>query len=404
MSAEKRDPSTFDSKATEKDIEFGTRLFLARKPDEGDREALGNAVASGWSVEVLTRSFLSSLEFKNIKLPLLLGSREFPPETAEENPFEVPAGEKDVLYCYRLLLGRDPDPGGWEAYSGSVKRGWSLGHLVKTFLNSEEFKQRGLSRPLLQARPELIRMKGGFDLYVYTNDDLIGGYIRQRREFEPHVTRAIRSRLAKGATFVDLGANLGYFTILGAKAVGGGGKVVAFEPFPPNVRLLQLNVQANNLSNVYVYPFAAAEKRAAFVAYSVDGNAGLREFSGNPLDILSRDIVLSVPLDETLSWLERLDVIKIDVEGCEYRALSGGLGILRRHRPVIFSEFHPAALKVASGVSGEEYLELFLKLDYTFALISEDGGLSDCGTETRQVLDRFEAQTGDHLDFVAIPR
>jgi FkbM family methyltransferase len=394
----------FDQKATEKDIELGFRLFLARKPDEGDLEALGNAIASDWNVEVLVRSFLSSLEFKNTKLPMLLGSQRDQQGTAATNPFDAPAAEEDVYYCYRLLLGRNPDPNGWQTYLGSVNQGWSLGHLVRTFLSSEEFKARGLSRPLLPAKPESIRMKGGFDLYIYSNDDVIGGYIRQKKEFEPHVTQVIKTKLFKGATFVDIGANVGYYTVLGAKEVGPEGTVVAYEPFQPNVSLLYMNVKANNLSNVHIYPFAAAEKRTAFVAYSVDGNAGLREFSGNLEDMPTRDIVLSATLDETLSWVSRVDVIKIDVEGSEFRALTGGLAVIRKHRPIIFSEFLPNALKVASNVSGEEYLELFLELDYTLSLISEEGKLIECGTEIQIILDRYNSGAGDHLDFMASPK
>lgn len=394
----------FEPKATTRDIEFGYRLFLARKPDEGDLEALGNAISSDWDVGVLVRSILSSLEFKNTKLPMLLGSHQDQQSASAANPFDAPAADEDVYYCYRLLLGRNPDPNGWKAYTGFVNQGWSLGHLVKTFLSSEEFRTRGLSRPLLPAAPELIHMKGGFSLYIYSNDDVIGGYIRQKKEFEPHVTRAIRDKLFKGAAFVDIGANVGYFTILGAKAVGPGGTVVAYEPFQPNVTLLHMNVTANNLSNVHIYPFAAADKRTAFVAYSVDGNAGLREFSGKLEDMPSRDIVLSATLDETLSWLDRVDVIKIDVEGSEFRALTGARDIIRRHRPVIFSEFLPNALKVASNVSGEQYLELFLEYGYTLALISGDGGLYECGTEIQKILDGLEAQDGDHVDFVAAPR
>lgn len=394
----------FVRKANAKDIEFGCRLLLARDADEGDREALGTAIASDWTVEILVRSFLSSQEFKNIKLPLILSSQEKHRASGSPNPFDTAAAEEDVYYCYRLLLGRNPDPRGWQTYAGFVNQGWSLGHLVKTFLSSEEFKARGLSRPLLPAEPELIRMKGGFDLFIYTNDDVIGGYIRQEKEFEPHVTRGIKSKLFKGASFVDIGANVGYFTVLGAKAVGAEGTVAAFEPFPPNVTLLYMNVKANHLSNVRIYPFAAAETRTAFVAYSVDGNAGLREFSGKLEDMPSRDIVLSATLDETLSWLDRVDVIKIDVEGSEFRALTGAREIIRRHRPIIFSEFLPNALRVASNVSGEEYLELFLKFDYRLSLISEGGELLDCGTDIRKIMDGFAAASGDHVDFVATPK
>jgi FkbM family methyltransferase len=393
----------FDPAAYEKDIGFCYRLFLGRKPDPGDREAYGNAVRAGWTVETLVRSFLSSPEFKGLKYALILKSASGAVHGRHANPFDIPAEKQDIEFCYRLLLGRAPDKGGWATYTAFIEEGWTLGRLVATFLGSEEFRGRALAETLDPAVPESVPMHEGFTLYVYSNDSVIGGYIRARREFEPHVTRVLKGRLFPGATFIDIGANVGYFTVLAGRIVGPAGRVYAFEPFPSNVNLIYLNARANGLDNVRIYPFALSDASTAFVVYTVDSNAGLKEFNGNPEEICGRDIVLSTTLDEVLLGLDKVDVLKIDIEGSEYKAIKGGRDLIRRHRPVIATEFFPDSLRLTSGVSGGEYLSLLLDYDYSLSIITETGELLECGRDPKRVLDYFKVQPGDHIDLLAEP-
>jgi hypothetical protein len=96
-----------------------------------------------------------------------------------------------------------------------------------------------------------------------------------------------------------------------------------------------------------------------------------------------------------------VDVVKIDVEGAEHRALTGATTMLREKRPDVFSEFAPVGLKEVSGVAPEEYLQLLLGIGYELAVLHRDGTVERCGREPRTVLD-VHARVGlDHVDLVA---
>ena len=96
-------------------------------------------------------------------------------------------------------------------------------------------------------------------------------------------------------------------------------------------------------------------------------------------------------------------MIKIDVEGAEYLALSGAIAAIEKHRPIVFSEFSPPAMPQISGAQPEEYLDLFLERGYSISILGKDGKVS-CGSNKSMIMDLFHASGTDHIDFVAVPR
>src|SRR5687768_1033712 len=86
---------------------------------------------------------------------------------------------------------------------------------------------------------------GRFRRYVDVKDGLFGGWIAAEGRYEEHLTAALVAALRPGDTFLDLGANMGYFTMLAASLVGPGGRVLAFEPRHDNVALLHLSAREN---------------------------------------------------------------------------------------------------------------------------------------------------------------
>src|SRR5205814_1290703 len=132
-------------------------------------------------------------------------------------------------------------------------------------------------------------------------------------EYEPVTTRALISRLRPGARVVDVGAHIGYYTCLTARAVGAGGVVHAIEPAPENVEVLRRNVELNALPQVTIHPVAAsatAETRTFRLTHSSDSHG----FYGHPLahDVGSIDVP-AVPLDDVVE--PPVTAIKVDVEG-----------------------------------------------------------------------------------------
>jgi hypothetical protein len=112
-------------------------------------------------------------------------------------------------------------------------------------------------------------------------------------------------------------------------------------------------------------------------------------------------LLRTVVLGRVLDGIDRLDVVKIDVEGAEHRAITGATTLLRQKRPVVFSEFGPAGLRQVSGVEPDAYLRLLLEIGYELAVLHHDGSVERCGRRHDAVLDAHARAGVDHVDIVA---
>lgn len=154
--------------------------------------------------------------------------------------------------------------------------------------------------------------------------------------YEPRTRQWLQAVLGPGRVFFDIGANVGFFTVLASRIVGGEGAVVAFEPLPENLRALQEHVRLNRAQNVTV------------VAAAVSDRAGTERFgpADNPaMGGLAPDgsiDVATVTLDDLVKEgaVRRPDVLKIDVEGAELRVLAGARRTLVEARPAIVLSAH----------------------------------------------------------------
>jgi FkbM family methyltransferase len=173
--------------------------------------------------------------------------------------------------------------------------------------------------------------------------------------WEPALSAWIQRSLRPGDVFVDVGANLGYFSLLAARAVTDSGSVVAIEASPENARRLEENLERNNVRNVRIIRAAAAAEAGAVRLYRAPWNDAEDSIVPNG----GKDAAVDVPAGTLASLLSddelgRARVIKIDVEG-------GELGVLRGLAPVaaqlradaeIAVEAHPDVLAAqGAGVS-----------------------------------------------------
>ena len=144
--------------------------------------------------------------------------------------------------------------------------------------------------------------------------------------WEPNLTAWLPRRLGAGDTFVDVGANVGYFTLLGAHAVGPAGRVIAVEAAPDTRAALDRNVGLNDLRNVRSIGAAASSARGTLVLVP-DGEHNVGGTATVALDAARAGGVQvpAAPLRELLEpdELARARVIKIDVEGAEADVLAG---------------------------------------------------------------------------------
>jgi FkbM family methyltransferase len=145
--------------------------------------------------------------------------------------------------------------------------------------------------------------------------------------------RSLLARLIKpGMRIVDVGANIGYYVLLFEHWAGPGANIVAIEPSPENLPELRLNIERNGLRNVRLHEVALGASSGT--ASLLEGiNSGVVPPGGGSYQVQVRS------LDELLT--ERVDFLKIDVDGYEGFVLEGARRVLERDRPILFLEFHP---------------------------------------------------------------
>jgi FkbM family methyltransferase len=143
--------------------------------------------------------------------------------------------------------------------------------------------------------------------------------------------RRFTTVLQPGHVVYDIGANVGFYSLVASKLVGPGGRVYAFEPLPRNLAYLQRHVELNGASNVEVMPVAVGA--AAGIGYfEAHESAAMGKLStrGIPTQVVAIDELTLPPPD----------VIKMDIEGGEVDALAGMRRTLAKHKPVIFLATH----------------------------------------------------------------
>jgi len=179
-----------------------------------------------------------------------------------------------------------------------------------------------------------------------------------RGAVEPPVAEALRRHLPAGGALWDVGANVGYFALLGARLAGAGGQVLALDPVPEHARSVALVAALNGLDGVHALQLAAWREAGpvelvlpddgawAHLAATVAGRA-----PGRRLD------ATAVRLDDLLDvdGVRPPDVVKIDVEGAELGVLEGLERTVAEHRPVLLVETHDTADAVAAWAADRDH-------------------------------------------------
>lgn len=213
----------------------------------------------------------------------------------------------------------------------------------------------------------------------------VASWLSSGKFYEPDVSAFLLRVLQPGDSVIDVGANLGYFTVLAATLVGEAGRVLAFEPDPDNLADIDRNLQASGLAERVSLVAAPAMDFAEEVAFFINadnsgGNAlwNPADFPGNvktqadPRQLSLRGTTIDAEL-RTRS-LPHLKVIKIDTEGAEERVLLGALQTLVRRQPeFVICELHEFGLQKLGG-SQASLRELMHRLGYACAVLGLQGG------------------------------
>jgi FkbM family methyltransferase len=199
----------------------------------------------------------------------------------------------------------------------------------------------------------------------------------------------LRRLLVPEAVFVDVGANQGEFTVCAAGQVPEG-RVFAFEPVPAVRERLERNVAGNGFNNVTVHPVGLSDgSRDDVPIFGADSEfADGTQHIGLPtlFDVSGRSHPLAHinlrTLDEVLPADQRVDVMKVDVEGAELAVLQGGEATIEREKPAIIFEANAETCE-AAGYTVEALLAWLSDRGYELAVIGPAGDLKPAGKRVR---------------------
>lgn len=204
-------------------------------------------------------------------------------------------------------------------------------------------------------------------LYTNPDDSTIRLMLERNQIWEDLETRWVMHSIRPGDVFVDVGANIGYYTVLAAKLVGEEGHVYAFEPDPTSFAILKANVERNGLSNVTLEQKALSNEPGSlrlFLAPDNKGDHRIFDEEGAARPFLD---VEAMRLDDYAPIKNRkIDFIKVDTQGAEGLILQGMIETIAANpKLVMVMEYTPSALR-AVGTDPSEFLAALQKMDFRF--------------------------------------
>jgi len=193
-----------------------------------------------------------------------------------------------------------------------------------------------------------------------------------REHYEPELAYLERV-LSPGKVFIDVGANFGVYTLIASKLVGELGRVFAFEPTAQSFAILRQNIALNYFSNVRAFQVALAQTRGKAWLYHGWDPVG-NSLGTDPLCGDKGEAVQTETLDNLLeeNGVDRIDAIKVDVEGAEELVLRGAIRTLIMHSPVVIFEYNPGCA-TRLGLSPDGARDFLESLGYKFVVLGDWG-------------------------------
>jgi FkbM family methyltransferase len=205
-----------------------------------------------------------------------------------------------------------------------------------------------------------------------SDDQIISARLRSEGCWEEYETQLTLQHLHTGDVYVDVGANIGYYTVVAAKKVGAQGKVIAYEPDPINLALLKTNVAMNALPQVQIFPYALYDKNEEGKLYLSDDNFGDHRVYASPQQRESRAITLVHGGEHVGKQTQHIDFLKIDTQGAEFFVVNGLKELIhanRNHLRMIL-EFCPYGIR-HSGADGKQLLDVLDDIGMKYYIIDQ---------------------------------
>jgi FkbM family methyltransferase len=192
--------------------------------------------------------------------------------------------------------------------------------------------------------------------------------------YETLETEFVKNEVKKNDIVIDIGANIGYYSLILAKIVGDKGKVFAFEPAPDNYSLLKKNIEINNYKNVVLENLAISDKNGSIELYLSQESMGWHRIYPSKYCGENHVKVKMVTLDDYFkenTLRDKISFVKMDVEGAELGILRGMTSILENNKKLtLLLEFVPHYIR-EFGSDPKELLNILKKQSFEISVIEE---------------------------------
>jgi len=261
--------------------------------------------------------------------------------------------------------------------------------------------QQSNTRPYLLNVPSLNK---SVSLWVHDQrDQHVSKGIAEQGIWESYETQLFMQRLKPGINVVDVGANIGYYSVIAADQLAGSGYIAAFEPDPENYQLLQKNLQHNQFDAIDAVKVDAvhaglAGQDSEGELFLSDSNFGDHQIYDAGEGRASRSIRLLNGSDYLQQKIQHIDLLKIDTQGAESAVIAGLLPLLQNSgdKLSIIIEFWPYGLR-QSGSSAHQLVDMLSSLNLPIRIIDHlDRNLLHCTEQQlREWVDMVETNPQD---------
>lgn len=245
---------------------------------------------------------------------------------------------------------------------------YRLGHHLLTKYNFKFYPLNLLNHLLVKHLKSGLVIVDGRKMYLDEDDSM---RLSTRGYYEPFITQQIKSLVKEGDIVLDIGAHIGYYTLILAKLVGEKGKVYAFEPDPTNFVLLRKNVEINGYKNVILEQKAVSDCPGKVKLYLGAERSTHHSIHKNKYSGGDYVLVESICLDDYLKE-DQIHFAKIDIEGGEFGALRGMSLLLKRSKDMkIITEVIPIFLQKIN-VTPEQFVDFIQEHKFKVYILHEE--------------------------------
>lgn len=295
---------------------------------------------------------------------------------------------KIIRECYLEILNREPDETGFNHFLDLMKKNeLDEKKLREILISSEEYKREESARSHDRKKPYIF--KGLYNIsYVIHPNSVLDNIIVKNGIYDRWITSRLKEVICPTDVIFDIGANAGLLSLPFAKNYVPKGRVYAFEPDSDIINQLRENIKINQISNITIVPVALQDNPSInkIVLYRRraihdDGlrNKGISSIQPNPTFNVGKETISVTTIDRYTkeNGINNVSLMKIDVEGAEYRVLQGGNKTIDKFYPIIIYEYSTIIDKLINFQNSQKSFEFLRNKGYKQYQIVNEENLSE---------------------------